>query len=77
MSNQVDRRTLERWLLAHGFILQPGKATGHRHYLREGIKITLPGHGPQDLTKKHVAMILRELERAGFNKDQVRKELSE
>jgi len=75
MSNQVDRRTLERWLLAHGFALQPGKATGHRHYARGGVKITVPGHGPQDLTKKHVALILRELERAGFAKDQVRKDL--
>lgn len=75
MSRQVDRRALERWLLAHGFVLLPGKATGHRHYARDGLKITVPGHGPHDLTKKHVALVLRALERAGFDKEQVREEL--
>jgi hypothetical protein len=66
---------MERWLLAHGFVPEPGKATGHRHYTRAGIKITLPGHGPPDLTKKHVAMIIRALERAGFAREQIRREL--
>jgi hypothetical protein len=27
------------------------------------VKITLPGHGPNDLTKKHVGMIMRQLKR--------------
>ena len=36
---------------------------------------TLAGHGPQDLTKKMVALILRQLEMSGFNKEQVRREL--
>ena len=73
--NQVTRRAMEKWLLDHGFTPQPGKATGHRHYELAGTKITLPGHGPQDLTKKHVGLILRALERAGFVKEQVRREL--
>jgi predicted RNA binding protein YcfA (HicA-like mRNA interferase family) len=76
MANQVDRRGMERWLLAHGFALLPGKATGHRYYERQGLKITLPGHGPQDLTKKHVAIILRQLVEAGFDRDTVRRELA-
>ena len=75
MANQVNRRDMERWLRNHGFVQQPGKKTGHVFYVREGVKITLPGHGPQDLTKKHVAMILRDLEGAGFDKDQIRREL--
>jgi predicted RNA binding protein YcfA (HicA-like mRNA interferase family) len=75
MANQVNRRDLERWLRDHGFALVPGKKTGHVFYVREGVKVTLPGHGPQDLTKKHVAMILRHLEAAGFDKNQIRREL--
>lgn len=73
--SQVTRRSMERWLLDHGFTLEPGKATGHRQYARGGTKITLPGHGPPELTKKHVALIIRALERAGFDREQIRREL--
>jgi predicted RNA binding protein YcfA (HicA-like mRNA interferase family) len=66
---------MARWLKEHGFELQPGKATGHQYWTNGGCKITLPGHGPQDLTKKHVALIIRALERAGFNRDEVRRDL--
>ena len=60
---------MERWLLANGFEETPGKKTSHRQFRGRGIKITLPGHGPQDLTKKHVAMIRRQLEAAGFARE--------
>jgi predicted RNA binding protein YcfA (HicA-like mRNA interferase family) len=73
---QVDRRTMERWLVDHGFTLEPGKKTSHRHFVGHGVKVTLPGHGPQDLTKKHVAIILRQLRAAGFDPRQVRDELA-
>ena len=76
MPYEVTRRRLERWLLEHGFVEAPGKKTGHRQFVRAGLKITLPGHGPQDLTKKHVALILRQLARGGFDKDTVRRELA-
>ena len=72
---QVTRRAMEKWLLEHGFTLQAGRATGHRHYVRDGTKVTLPGHGSQDLTKKHVGLIVRILERVGFSKEQIRREL--
>jgi hypothetical protein len=73
----VTRRRLERWLHDHGFAELPGKATGHRQFVRGGLKITMSGHGPQGLTKKHVAMVLRLLAGAGFDKETVRRELSE
>jgi predicted RNA binding protein YcfA (HicA-like mRNA interferase family) len=76
MANQVTRRDLETWLLHHGFQRLKGGMTGHVQYEGPGgIKITLPGHGPQDLTKKHVALVLRALATAGFDRDQVRREL--
>lgn len=75
--SQVTRKTVEEWLLGHGFVQEPGKASGHRQFAHAttGCKITLPGHGPPELSKKHVALILRALERAGFRKDVVREEL--
>jgi predicted RNA binding protein YcfA (HicA-like mRNA interferase family) len=77
MANAVDRKTVERWLLGHGFELRPGGKTSHRQYVRSGVVVTLPGHGRQALSKKHVGMILRQLERAGFPKDDVRRALQE
>jgi predicted RNA binding protein YcfA (HicA-like mRNA interferase family) len=75
MALQVDRRTMERWLLTHGFELLPGKKTSHRQYRRAAVTVTLPGHGPQDLTKKHVAIIIRALVRAGGDREALRREL--
>ena len=75
MAAQVTRRAMIDWLRRHGFQLQPGKATGHQHWVKGSCKITVPGHGPSDLTKKHVALTIRALEKAGFNRDDVRKEL--
>ena len=66
---------MERWLLAHGFREAPGTQTSHRQFEGHGIKIVLPGHGPQDLTKKHVGLIVRQLVAAGFDRTQVRHDL--
>ena len=66
MASQVTRRQMERWLLDNGFTLKVGKKTSHRQFHGHGVTVTLPGHGAPDLTKKHVGMILRKLEAAGF-----------
>jgi predicted RNA binding protein YcfA (HicA-like mRNA interferase family) len=75
VAGQVTRRQMETWLLDNGFRRLKGGMSGHVQYEGRGIKITLPGHGPQDLTKKHVALILRSLEGAGFDRERVRREL--
>lgn len=76
MANQVDRRTLIRWLLAHGFTEARVKASGHRKFVHgSGVAVTVLGHGPQDLTKKHIGMLVRQLESAGFDRERVRREL--
>jgi len=49
--------------------------SGRVPYEGPGVKITLTGHGPQDMTKKHVALILRALGGAGFDRERVRGEL--
>jgi predicted RNA binding protein YcfA (HicA-like mRNA interferase family) len=75
MPAEVTRRAMERWLLEHGFRELPGKKTSHRQYEGHGVKIALPGHGPQDLTKKHVALIVRQLVAAGFDRSDVLRDL--
>ena len=75
MPAEVTRRAMERWLLDHGFSQLPGKKTSHRQYEGHGVKIALPGHGPQDLTKKHVALIVRQLIGAGFERAELLREL--
>jgi predicted RNA binding protein YcfA (HicA-like mRNA interferase family) len=71
----VDRETVVSWLLAHGFVERRGRATSHRQFVRAGVTITVVGHGPKDLSRKHLGMLMRQLERAGFERTQVRREL--
>lgn len=73
----LTRRNVAAWLLRNGFYEQPNAGTGHRYFTHppSGVKIALPGHGPTDLTKKIASNILRSLEKAGFDRDCVRREL--
>jgi len=62
----VQRADVERFLVRKGFVLQRGGKTSHRQYKGRGVTITVPGHGPTDLTKKHTGQILRLLRQAGL-----------
>ena len=75
MASEITRRQMERWLLANGFALKAGKRTSHRQFHGHGVTVTLPGHGPPDLTKKHVGMIVRLLEAGGFERTIILDEL--
>jgi predicted RNA binding protein YcfA (HicA-like mRNA interferase family) len=75
MPKEVTVKALTVWLRRNGFNELTGKKTGHRFFEKNHVKITLPGHGPNDLTKKHVGMILRQLEHMGYDRDAVRDEL--
>ena len=75
MASEVTRRQMERWLVSNGFALKAGKKTSHRQFQGHGITVTLPGHGPADLTKKHVGIILRRLEEAGFERATILEDL--
>jgi predicted RNA binding protein YcfA (HicA-like mRNA interferase family) len=73
----ITRRALTAWLLDHGFTELGGKATSHRRFRHEsGVVITVPGHGRQNLSQKHVGMIMRQLEASGFDRDTVRRDLN-
>jgi len=71
----LSKRTLVRWLFAHGFTEVPRGATSHRRFRRAQTTITVADHGRPELSAKHAGMLLRELERAGFDREQVRREL--
>jgi cell division protein FtsL len=36
--------------------------------------VTVPAHGRLELSAKHARLLVRELEKAGFDRDQVRQE---
>ena len=73
----VTRRALTAWLGDHGFTELGGKSTGHRRFRHEsGVVITVPGHGRQNLSQKHVGMIVRQLGPPGFDRDTVRRDLN-
>jgi predicted RNA binding protein YcfA (HicA-like mRNA interferase family) len=69
MPRPLERRDVERWLLANGFTRAPGGKTSHVQFVGHGIRVTLQGHGPKELTKKHVGMLVRQLRSAGLSPD--------
>jgi len=74
----LTKQKLVKWLLKNDFQQLPSKQTSHRRYRHKptGVVITIPMHGRPELSKKHLGMLLRQLEEAGFNKEQTRVELS-
>ena len=73
-SNTMTRMDLEKWLLRHNFTQAPAGKTSHKQFVLGSCKVTVPGHGPKDLSKKHLGMILRLLESVGFDRPTVRRE---
>ena len=73
----MTRMDLEKWLLRHDFTQAPAGKTSHKQFVRGSAKVTVPGHGSKDLSKKHVGLILRQLAAAGFDRTQVRRDWGE
>ena len=71
----LTKRTLIRWLLTHDFEELPRRATSHRRFRGSGTTITVPAHGRLELSARHTGMLIRELEKAGFDRAQIREEL--
>lgn len=62
----MKRKELIRWLKDNGFEQAPGKAGGHLHFVKEGVKVTVAGHGKADVSAKHLALLARHLSAAGL-----------
>lgn len=75
--SRVTRKQVMTWLTAHDFTeRRGGSGTGHRKFTHpSGVAVTVSGHGPSNLSKKHVGMLMRQLERAGFDRERVREDL--
>jgi len=73
----MTRTDLEKWLLRNDFIQAAAGKTSHKQFVRGSCKVTVPGHGPKDLSKKHVGLILRQLAAAGFDRAEVRRDWGE
>lgn len=70
----MTRTDLEKWLTRNNFTQVPAGKTSHRQFVLGRCKVTVPGHGSKDLSKKHLGMILRSLESVGFDRAEVRRE---
>ena len=70
----MTRMELEKWLIHHKFTQAPAGKTSHKQFVLGACKLTVPGHGSKDLSKKHLGMILRSLETVGFDRAKVRRE---
>lgn len=64
----MKKRVLVRWLLDNGFTEEDQRGTSHRHFSRGGVKVTFSMCSGADLSKSHVSLIARHLERSGVAK---------
>ena len=71
----LTKRKLIHWLLTHDFQELPRRATSHRRFRGPGTTITVPAHGRPELSAKPTGMLIRELEKAVFERDHIREEL--
>jgi predicted RNA binding protein YcfA (HicA-like mRNA interferase family) len=72
----LTRKRLVDWLLENGFEEQPRKASGHRQFTRQGVKVAVPDHGDPHVEPKHVSLLARQLTPLGFDPKRVKKELA-
>ena len=70
----MTRTALEKWLVHNNFTQVSAGKTSHKQFVLGTCKVTVPGHGSKDLSKKHLGMILRSLESVGFDRAKVRRE---
>lgn len=71
----ITRRELERWLLREG-ALKVKRADGHKHFTLHGHHVVVLGHGPQTLSATSVSLVMKQLERAGYSREKLRREWS-
>jgi predicted RNA binding protein YcfA (HicA-like mRNA interferase family) len=69
----ITRREIERWLLREG-ATRVKRADGHMHFTLRNHHVVLLGHGPQALSATSVSLMIKQLERAGYSREQLRRE---
>ena len=69
----ITRREIERWLLREG-ATRVKRADGHKHFTLRNHHVVLLGHGPLALSATSVSLMIKQLERAGYTREQLRRE---
>ena len=65
--------SLESWLLCEGAI-RVKRADGHKHFSLRGHHVVVLGHGPQMLSATSLSLVMKQLEQAGYSREQLRRE---
>jgi len=71
----ITRRELERWLLREGAV-RVKRADGHKHFNLRGHHVVVLGHGPQTLSATSVSLVMKQLEQAGYRRENLRRQWS-
>jgi hypothetical protein len=50
------------------------RADGHKHFDLRGHHVVVLGHGPQTLSATSLSLVMKQLEQAGYNREQLRRE---
>jgi len=50
------------------------RADGHKHFNLRGHHVVVLGHGPQTLSATSLSLVLKQLEQAGYSREQLRRE---
>ena len=69
----ITRRALESWLLREGAV-RVKRADGHKHFSLRGHHVAVLGHGPQALSATSLSLVMKQLEKAGYSREQLRRE---
>jgi hypothetical protein len=67
----MTRRELESWLLREGAI-RVKRADGHKHFSLRGHHVVALGHGPQTLSATSLSLVMKQLEQAGYRREDLR-----
>jgi hypothetical protein len=71
--NVITLRELERWLLREGAV-RVKRTDGHKHFNLRDHHVVVLGHGPQTPSATSLSLVLKQLEQAGYNREQLRRE---
>lgn len=73
----MTNRKLAEWLTSHGFTQVPAGRGGHANYVRNGHKVTIvhPDRGKFEMNMGYLSNFIRQLERAGFSRATIRRDL--
>ena len=69
----ITRRELVRWLLREGAV-RLKRADGHKHFDLRGHHVVVVGHGPQTHSATSLSLVMKQLEQAGYKREQLRRE---